>query len=113
VALAANQISMAHARAIISVEDAESQITILHEIIAKDLSVRQVEQMVKSMAEPKITTTKTKDELPQLHKDTKKELHDYIQSQVEIKRSRKGKGTLTIHFNNDSDFERIVSLIKK
>ena len=113
VALAANQISMAHARAIISVEDAESQITILHEIIAKDLSVRQVEQMVKSMAEPKITTTKTKDELPQLHKDTKKELHDYIQSQVEIKRSIKGKGTLTIHFNNDSDFERIVSLIKK
>jgi ParB family chromosome partitioning protein len=113
VALSANRISMAHARAIINIEDADTQLMILHEIIQKDLSVRQVETMVKTIVEPKKAVAKSKSDLPQLHQDTKKELHDYIQSEVEIKRSRKGKGTITITFNSDSDFQRIISLIKK
>ena len=112
VALSANRISMAHARAIINIEDADTQLMILHEIIQKDLSVRQVETMVKTIVEPKKAVAKSKSDLPQLHQDTKKELHDYIQSEVEIK-SRKGKGTITITFNSDSDFQRIISLIKK
>ena len=45
--------------------------------------------------------------------EMKKVQYDYIQSEVEIKRSRKGKGTITITFNSDSDFQRIISLIKK
>ena len=113
VALSSNQISMAHARTIINIEDAETQLMILHEIIQKDLSVRQVETMVKAITEPKKVVVKQKADLPQLHQDCKKELHDYIQSEIEIKRSRKGKGPITITFNNDTDFQRIISLIKK
>lgn len=112
VALSSNQISMAHARAMINVEEPDVQLTILHEIVTKDLSVRQVENLVKTMCVPKNIVAKTKEELPQLHLSYKEELHSYIQSEIDIKRSRKGKGTLTIHFNSDSDFERIVSLIK-
>lgn len=112
VALSANKISMAHARAMINVEDPDIQLAILHEIITKDLSVRQVEGLVKTMCAPKNVVVKQKGDLPQLHQDTKEVLHKYIQSQIDIKRSRKGKGTLTIHFNSDSDFERIISLIK-
>ncbi len=112
VALSANKISMAHARAMINIEEADIQLTILHEIVTKDLSVRQVESLVKAMVAPKNTVVKQKSELPQLHQTTKEDLHRYIQSQIDIKRSRKGKGTLTIHFNSDSDFERIISLIK-
>ena len=38
---------------------------------------------------------------------------DRFQSAVEIKRSQRGKGSLTILFNSDSDFERILSLLEK
>ncbi len=113
IALSSNLISMAHARAMITIEDPENQIMVLREIIAKDLSVRQVEAMVKALSAPKKNTVKSNSDLPELHTDSKKQLYEYIQSEIHIKRSRKGKGVLTIHFNNDSDFERIMTLISK
>ena len=115
IALKDNTISMAHARAMITLEDADIQLRLLKEIINNDLSVRQTESMAKSLiaANSKPAAKKSvKQPLPELHENTKQELKKYIQSEVEIKRSRKGKGSLTIYFNNDSDFQRIVKIIK-
>lgn len=113
-ALSTDQISMAHARCLASVEDTQQHLAILHDIISKQLSVRQTEQMVKEVAHPKpVTSIKQKDELPPVHAASRSALRQYFQSEVDIRRSRRGKGTLTIHFNNDRDFERIIKLIKE
>lgn len=116
IALRNNTISMAHARAMISLDDVDKQMLMLHEIVGKDLSVRQTETLAKSLmaeAAPKPATKKNaQQQLPELHQQSKQQLKDYIQSEVEIKRSRKGKGSLTIYFNNDSDFQRIVKIIQ-
>ncbi|MBO7540881.1 MAG: ParB/RepB/Spo0J family partition protein [Bacteroidales bacterium] len=115
IALKDNTISMAHARAMITLEDADIQLRLLKEIINNDLSVRQTESLAKSLiaANSKPAAKKSvKQPLPELHENTKQELKKYIQSEVEIKRSRKGKGSLTIYFNNDSDFQRIVKIIQ-
>lgn len=116
-ALKQNAISMAHARAMISIDDVDKQLLMLREIVTKDLSVRQAENLAKSLlaeeTKKPVAKKTTKQQLPELHENTKKELKDYIQSEVEIKRSRKGKGSLTIYFNNDSDFQRIVKIIQK
>ena len=115
IALKDNTISMAHARAMITLEDADIQLRLLKEITDNDLSVRQTESLAKSLiaANSKPAAKKSvKQPLPELHENTKNELKKYIQSEVEIKRSRKGKGSLTIYFNNDSDFQRIVKIIK-
>lgn len=116
IALRNNTISMAHARAMISIDDVDKQMLMLHEIVGKDLSVRQTESLAKSLmaeAAPKPATKKNaQQQLPELHQQSKQQLKDYIQSEVEIKRSRKGKGSLTIYFNNDSDFQRIVKIIQ-
>lgn len=113
-ALNTDQISMAHARALLGVEDAEKHIAILHDIINKHLSVRQTEQLVKaSKEEKKPVVNPNKEQLPTFHAESKKDLSDTLQSVVDIRRSRRGKGTLTIHFNNDQDFERIIKLLKK
>ena len=112
-----NAISMAHARAMISIDDVDKQLLMLREIVDKDLSVRQAENLAKSLlaeeTKKPVAKKTAKQQLPELHENTKKELKDYIQSEVEIKRSRKGKGSLTIYFNNDSDFQRIVKIIQK
>jgi thiol-disulfide isomerase/thioredoxin len=98
----------------INVEDPENQLMVLHEIINKDLSVRQTETLVKALSTPKKTVLKQSNgDLPEMHSNAKHQLHEYIQSEVSIKRSRKGKGTITIVFNNDTDFQRIIDLIKK
>ena len=51
-ALSSGQISMAHARALINVEDPEQHLAILHEIVNRHLSVHQTEQLVKAAKTP-------------------------------------------------------------
>lgn len=110
-ALSSGQISMAHARALINVDDPERHLAILHDIINRHLSVHQTEQLVKAnkASAPKPVTAKP--ELPTTHSAAQSQLRQTLQSDVEIKRSRRGKGTLTIHFNNDEDFDRIMKLL--
>ena len=112
-ALRGGQISMAHARALAGVEDAERQVEILHAVIDRHLSVHQTEVLVKERKEKPAPTAKHRSELPQAYSDARMRLKDYLQSTVEIKRSQRGKGTLTISFNSDSDFERIMALLEK
>lgn len=110
-ALSSGQISMAHARALINVEDPERHLTILHEIVNRHLSVHQTEQLVKASKTPSRSRVVSKEELPAGHSATLSQMREKLHSDVEIKRSRRGKGTMTIHFNNDEDFDRIVRLL--
>ena len=113
-ALNDGRISMAHARALVNVEDTERHLEILHSIIERHLSVHQTEQLVKSSKRaPATPTTKKRGELPASHTTAQVRLKERLQSTVEIKRSQRGKGSLTIHFNSDSDFERIMKLLEK
>lgn len=111
-ALSRNQISMAHARALAGVEDAERHLALLHEVITRQLSVHQTEQLVKSAKTKPAPKVKRRGDLPTSHSEAQQRLKDRLQSTIEIKRSQRGKGSLTIHFNSDSDFERILQIIE-
>ena len=105
---------MAHARALVNVEDIDLHLEILHAIIDRHLSVHQTEEMVKNAKKkPVAPAAKKRGELPATHVAAQGRLKKMLQSTVEIKRSQRGKGTLTILFNSDSDFERILGLIEK
>ena len=112
-ALSNEQISMAHARALINVEDPEQHLAILHEIINRQLSVHQTEQIVKAAKKEAKPAAVKKADLPQAFVERQRQLKSTLQSEVDIRRSRRGKGTLTIHFNNDADFERIMKLLNQ
>lgn len=112
-ALSADQISMAHARALINVEDMEQHLQLLHEVIERKLSVHQLEERIKNWrSEQKPAAGRKVEMLPESHKEGRAQLRKYLQSEVEIRRSRRGKGTITIQFNTDSDFERILRLLQ-
>lgn len=113
VALSEDKISMAHARALINVEDTELHLSILHNIIERGLSVHDTEQLVKTGKKERPTKASGKPELPKSHAVAQKHLKQYFQSEVEIKRSRRGKGSVTIHFTTDADFERLMKLLEK
>ncbi len=112
-ALSEGQISMAHARALLGVEDRERHLEILRAIIERHLSVHQTEQMAKEERKPAPHAVRKRGELPAMHSAAQSRLKDRLQSTVEIKRSQRGKGTLTIGFNSDKDFERIMALLEK
>ena len=113
VALRDGFISMSQARTIINIEDKAQQLIILKEIIDKDLSVRQVEELVRSLNNKNVKTKKQKDVLPEAFIHKVDSLSKSLNTKIKINRNSKGKGTLTINFKNDEDFERLISLINK
>ena len=113
VALRDRFISMSQARTIINIEDKAQQLIILKEIIDKDLSVRQVEELVRSLNNKNVKTKKQKDVLPEAFIYKVDSLSKSLNTKIKINRNSKGKGTLTINFKNDEDFERLISLINK
>lgn len=113
VALRDGFISMSQARTIINIEDKTKQLVILKEIIDKDLSVRQVEELVRSLNTKNAKAKKQKDVLPEAFIYKVDSLSKSLNTKVKINRNSKGKGTLTINFKNDEDFERLIALINK
>lgn len=113
VALRDGYISMSQARAIINIDDKAKQLVILKEIIDKDLSVRQVEELVRSLNTKNIKTKKQKDVLPEAFIYKVDSLSKSLNTKVKINRNSKGKGSLTINFKNDEDFERLIAIISK
>lgn len=113
------KITMGHARAIISIEDTDTQFMIFEQILKYDFSVRKVEEIVRELANPK-------EELPEENEPQQKrknEIGDYIELQkhlsrrfdtkIELKRNENGKGKIVIAFKSDSELERIVELLDR
>jgi ParB family chromosome partitioning protein len=104
------QLSMGHARAIISLEHVDQQLYIFRETMHKGLSVRQVEQMVKDLATergPKPASVLAA-KLPPAYKRIEDNMASQLSTKVVLDRKKNGKGTILIEFYNDEDLERIM-----
>lgn len=112
VAIRDGHITMGHARAIINVENKEQQLIILQKIIDQGLNVRQVEELVRHLNDPK-TKGKQENYIPERMKQQVNDLSKALNTKVSIKRDAKGKGSLTIKFNNDGDYDRLMDIISK
>ncbi|KVV15971.1 ParB/RepB/Spo0J family partition protein [Flavobacterium sp. TMP13] len=107
-------ISMGHGRAIISIEDLDEQTDIYQKIVSQNLSVRETETLVKNYQEglkPK-AEGKTKPAASFVVKETQKNtFNDYFGTKVDIKVAGSGKGKITIPFQSEEDFSRLMKLI--
>ena len=101
-------ITMGHARALINISDTTRQLIILKKIIDEDLSVRQVEMLTHGK-----TSKKQKNTLPESYKIQAETLAKALKMGVKVSRDSKGKGSLTISFKNDEEFERLLDFINK
>jgi ParB family chromosome partitioning protein len=106
-------VSMGHGRALINVEDPQTQLDIYEKILEKSLSVRDTEKLVRELngVQTKKPAPKPKP-LPQEFKKRVKEFSEYLGAKVDIKVEPKGKGKLIIPFTSEEDFNRIKKLIQ-
>jgi ParB family chromosome partitioning protein len=108
-------ISNGHARSLLSIESEESQINLYHDIAANGYSVREVEQLAKEFTDKTYKrTSKVKSiatPLPFSQQKIAYDLSKNLNTAIELKRNKKGKGKLIIAFNNDEDFERITRIL--
>jgi ParB family chromosome partitioning protein len=108
-------LGMGHARALVNLEDEGLQLDIYKDIIAQDLSVRQVEEKVRAGKDPKPEKSRTKQkvQLPEAHRKLQSQLENFLGSKVNISRSSNGRGKVTINFTSDDDLSRIVEILNK
>jgi len=110
------QIDMGHARALITLADPKLQVKVFDEILEHGYSVRKVEELVKSLSEgetiksggKKIVPKRTK--LPEEFNLLKKHLSGFFNTKVQLTCSEKGKGKISIPFNNEEELERIMEM---
>lgn len=113
-ALKEGRISMGHARAIINVDDPQKQEWMLEQMLANELSVRDVESLVRennTAKEPKgkaVTAVKA-----QVWTDVQKKLSEQLNTRIAIKSDDKGRGTIKIAFRSQADLQRILDLISE
>ena len=113
VAVRDNRISMAHARAIVPVEDEQLQQKIVKQIENEALSVRQTESLVKKLlSESKTPKTKVKITLSDEVRNFQSDLSKKLKTKVNIRKDISGKGSLTIPFNSDEELKRIIQILQ-
>ena len=108
IAIRDGYITMGHARALVNISDKSKQLIILKRIIDEDLSVRQVEMLAKDKP-----AKKQKAVVPESYKVQADALSKALKMGVKVSRDSKGKGSLTINFKNDEEFERLLDFINK
>ena len=115
-ALKEGKISMGHARAIINVEDPKKQEWMLEQMLANELSVRSVENLVR---EENNKTTEAKSNKPAAKPNKsetlveyQKSLSDRFNTKISIKADDKGRGNIKIPFRSQAELQRILDLMQ-
>lgn len=116
IALKNHEIEMGHARALLAIDSPSQQIKLFKEVQAHQYSVRQVEEMVQTLKSgDDIKTAKGKiqsrNKLPEEFNVLRDRLAQFFQSKVQMTCSPKGKGKITIQFDNEEQLEQIMNAL--
>jgi ParB family chromosome partitioning protein len=105
-------ISMGHGRALINIKSTANQLDIYEKILLDKLSVRQTEELVKSLKNDNKIPNEIKKQLPKYIKNSLPHINSYLGHKVNVTINGKGKGKISIPFHSKEDFERIKNLLK-
>jgi ParB family chromosome partitioning protein len=109
-AVMAGKISGAHARALLPLETDQSQTAIMNSIIKRELSVRQVEEIVKKINSATVPTSKPARSLPPEWGYLQTQFRQSLGTRVDIQKGQKG-GKVIIHFYSDEDLQALYEII--
>lgn len=118
VALRDNDITMGHARSIIGLEKVEQQLFVLNKIKSEELSVRAVEELVRSMQHKTAETTDAKTPAKPAAAAANAEitslqnkLTSHFGTKIQVKSDKQFKGEIKIPFVSAEDLNRILEIL--
>lgn len=107
---------MGHARTLINIENPKTQMNIYYRIIEGDLSVRQVEELVRHLQTEKIKDPAKGERKKKLNEDFRQlseHLNRIFASKVSFRINELGKGKIVIPFENPEEMERILGIFDR
>lgn len=116
-ALRDHKLDMGHARALLAIDDAKLQLKIFKQILKDGLSVRMVEKLARDAANS--DGNQQKDSAAPSTRGNKdydffvRDLQHYFPTPVKFSRNDKGRGSITLKFDNDEQLMQLVSAFEK
>jgi ParB family transcriptional regulator, chromosome partitioning protein len=104
-------ISMGHARALINIDDPMAQTDIYRQVVGRELSVRQTEDLVRRYREPRQPGKPTEKKLPLAYRKVQDTLASHLGTKVTLKHKATGKGEIVIHYFSDDDLDRVLDIL--
>ena len=107
-------ISTGHARALLGIEEKESQYVVAVKVFDEKLNVRETEKLVKEFLNPSPKKEeKAKDTAQDLvYEQLEEKIKGIIGSKVAIRRKNNNKGKIEIEYYSQDELERIVELLE-
>jgi ParB family chromosome partitioning protein len=108
------ELTMGHARALISIEDHETQVMIFEQIKKYDFTVRKVEEIARNLNEEKKEADVKNNKLkyPYHYQPIKETLDKFFTSPVKLTADSQGKGKIIISFKSEEDLQKIVKSLE-
>lgn len=100
-------IDMGHARALLMLEE-EQQNQVAQLIIAKNLSVRETEKLVERVKAGKAAEKPSSEASDFLYQESLNSLAKHLQTSIQLKSGRSGKGSLVIQYDSTNRLEKII-----
>lgn len=108
-----HEISMGHARALLSIGDEALMKAVFKKVISEGWSVRQLEAFAKGKKEEKPAKKVSKNQaLSFEHQKMKSDLMDLFGTKIDLKLDQTGKGKIEINFRSDDDLQRIIDKLE-
>ena len=112
-----SKIDMGHARALLSLDDTELLLALYEQTVKEGLSVRQVEEIVRSYNEGKRPASGPKKQsvmkTPEEFALLSQHFSSIFKTKVSMTCNEKGKGKITIPFASEEQLEAILSTLDK
>ena len=115
IGLREKKISMGHARALINVENIETQLELYKKIVKEDLSVRKVEGLVRAVVtgtyQKRINKAEPSKESSFEIRQLQVKLSSHFGTKIQIKANHKNQGDIKIPFASTEDLNRILEIL--
>lgn len=105
-----DEISMGHARALLTLEQEDLQIEAAKTIVSKGLSVRDTEKLVKSILNPKQVKLPIPSAEAAIYDAIANRLREKMGTKVSINHKKNGKGKIEIEYYSQEELERLLEM---
>jgi ParB family chromosome partitioning protein len=109
-------VMMGHARTLVNIENPKTQMDVYYRIVDGDLSVRQVEELVRMLQTEKIKDPAKRERKKKLNEDfvqLSEHLNRIFSTRVNFRINEQGKGKIVIPFENPEEMERILGIFDR
>ena len=106
-------LSVGHAKVLLGLDDIMLQEYLCDLSIKDGLSVRQLEDKIRQLEQPKKSRSQDTQELPDEYFKVLEIVGRYFENNISLKRGSGGKGSMTIHFKSDEEVKRFLQALEE